>query len=77
MKREEKVAIFGKNLRRFRPDADGGIQYLEMECLKYALGMLTVSEKNTSHIDLETDIIPAWDLVAGPLKVTLAIEASA
>ena len=59
MKREEKVAIFGKNLRRFRPDADGGIQYLEMECLKYALGMLPAPEKNAFHIDLETDIIPA------------------
>ena len=63
-------------MRRFSPDKDSGIQYLEMECLKYAPGATTVLEKNPSHFDHEIDIIPAWDVVAGPLKVTPEVETS-
>ena len=66
----------GKLLRRFSPDENSGIQYLETERLKYTLGALTVLEKNPSHFDRETDIIPAWDVVAGPLKVTLEVKTS-
>ena len=33
-------------------------------------------ERNQSHFDQEIDIIPAWDVVAGPLKVTPEVEAS-
>ena len=31
-------------------------------------------EKNPSHFDREIDIIPAWDVVAGLLKVTPEVE---
>ena len=33
-------------------------------------------EKNPSHFDREIDIITAWGVVAGPLKVTREVEAS-
>ena len=63
-------------MRRFSPDEDSGVQYLEMECLKYTPGAPTVLEKNPSHFDCEIDIIPAWDVVAGLLKVTPEVETS-
>ena len=68
-KRNKGWPFVGKVLRRFSSDEDSRIQYLEMECLKYTLGAPTVLEKNPSHFDREIDIIPAWDVVAGPLKV--------
>ena len=34
-------------------------------------------EKNPFHFGLETDIIPAWNVVAGPLKVTPTVKALA
>ena len=75
-KRKKGRPFVGKLLRRFSPDENSGIQYLETERLKYTLGALTVLEKNPSHFDRETDIIPAWDVVAGPLKVTLEVKTS-
>ena len=69
-------AIVGIILRRFRPDEDGGIQYLKMECLKYTPEVPTMLEKNLSHFDPEFDTIPAWDLVAGPVNVTPEVNAS-
>lgn len=47
-----------------------------MECLKYTPGAPTVLEKNQSYFDCEIGIIPAQDIVAGPLKVTPKVEAS-
>ena len=47
-----------------------------MEYLKHTLGVLTVLEKDPSHFDCEIDIIPAWDVVDGPLKLTPEVEAS-
>ena len=45
-----------------------------MECQKYTPSAPTVLEKNPSHFDREIDIIPAWDVVAGLLKVTPEVE---
>ena len=47
-----------------------------MEYLKHTLGVLTVLEKDPSHFDCEIHIIPAWDVVDGPLKLTPEVEAS-
>ena len=47
-----------------------------MECPKYTPGVPTVLEKNPSHFNREIDIIPVWDVVAGPLKVTPEVKAS-
>ena len=63
-------------MRRFCPDEDSTVQYLEMECLKYPPGAPTVLEKNPSHFKREIYIIPASDVVAGPLKVTPEVEAA-
>ena len=47
-----------------------------MEYLKHTLGVLTVLEKDPSHFDCKIDIIPAWDVVDGPIKFTPEVEAS-
>ena len=54
-KRKKGRPFVGKVLRRFCPDENSRIQYLEMERLKYTPGAPTVLEKNPSHFDHEID----------------------
>ena len=75
-KRKKGWPFVGKVLRRYRSGKDSAIQYLEMECRKYTSKEPAVLEKNPSHFDREIYIIPAWDVVAGSLKVTSEVEAS-
>ena len=58
-KRKKGQLSVGKVLRRFCLEKDSGIQYLEMECLKFTPRVQTVLEKNLPHFDCEIGIISA------------------
>ena len=73
--RKKSRLFVGKVIRRFCQDAKGPVQFLEFECLKYASGTPTVLEKSPSHFDLEIDLIPAWDIICGPMSVTPETDA--
>ena len=73
---QKKGRLFvGKVIRRFCQDAKGPAQFLEFECLKYASGTPTVLEKSPSYFDQEIDLIPAWDIICGPMSVTPETDA--
>ena len=73
--RKKSRLFVGKVIRRFCQDAKGPAQFLEFECLKYASGTPTVLEKSPLHFDREIDLIPAWDIICGPMSVTPETDA--
>ena len=73
--RKKSRLFVGKVIRRFCQGAKGPAQFLEFECLKYAPGTPTVLEKSPSHFDREIDLIPAWDIICGPISVTPETDA--
>ena len=73
---EKKTRMYeGKVVRRFMKDKAGPTEYLEVECLKYTPAAPVILEKIPSYEQQDNDVIPIWDVIAGPLIVTPEVQA--